>query len=86
MDTERTAWRKQALAWLQADLEAWRQRREGGSAVMHGTIKKSLRHWQTDDAFAALRDAGAEAKLPDDEREEWRRLWEQVSELLATIG
>jgi serine/threonine-protein kinase len=82
-DAERSDWRRQALAWLRADLEAWRERSEGGSAVLRGTIKKTLRRWHHDEALSDLRDEKALAQLPADEREACRSLWDEVDRLLT---
>jgi tetratricopeptide (TPR) repeat protein len=85
-DEERADWRRQALAWLRADLEAWRERSEGGSAVLRGTIKKTLRRWQHDEALSGLRDVSALAQLPSDERDSCRRLWADIDKLLAEVS
>jgi tetratricopeptide (TPR) repeat protein len=42
-----------------------------------------LSAWQTDSALAGVRDQAGLAKLPDDEREQWQRLWADVAALLA---
>jgi serine/threonine-protein kinase len=85
-EEERADWRRQALAWLRTDLEAWRERSEGGSAVLRGTIKKTLRRWRQDEALCGLREAEALAHLPDDMANACRRLWDDVDRLLAEVS
>jgi len=40
-----------------------------------------MQHWQQDTDFTNVR-GDALAKLPEAERNEWRKLWEDVAELL----
>jgi hypothetical protein len=44
-----------------------------------------LRHWQQDPDLASVRDENMLGKLPQDEREEWRKLWEEVATQLARL-
>jgi tetratricopeptide (TPR) repeat protein len=75
-DQARAAWRRQALAWLKADLAAWRSRNDGSRRA------QVLRIWWTDKALAGVRDEEGLAKLPPAERAAWRELWAEVEELL----
>jgi tetratricopeptide (TPR) repeat protein len=74
--TERVGLRRQALAWLRADL-ALRTRllRDGKS------VDGALRFWQTDADLGGVRDPAALAKLPAEERADWQRLWVDVAAL-----
>jgi tetratricopeptide (TPR) repeat protein len=66
------------LAWLRADLTLrTRLLNDGGGMVW------SPATWQTDPHLASVRDPAALAKLPDSEREQWRRLWTDVAAPLA---
>ncbi len=85
-EAERAEWRKQALAWLREDLETWRERSDGGSALLRGSIQKTLRRWRNDEALCGLRDPAALAPLPADERDACRCLWEDVDRLLAELS
>jgi hypothetical protein len=38
--------------------------------------------WQTNADLAGIRDPDALGKLPDDERQQWQRLWSDVDALL----
>jgi tetratricopeptide (TPR) repeat protein len=77
-EAERADLRQRALAWLRADLTLRTRLLSDGK----GTVG-SLAAWQTDRDLASVRDPAALAKLPDSEREQWRRLWTDVAALLA---
>jgi tetratricopeptide (TPR) repeat protein len=79
---ERTAWRKQGLAWLREEFEQLRTRSEQGSEVLRGTVRKTLRRWKSDAAFAGVCEAKSLAALPKDESQAWRDFWNEVGELL----
>jgi hypothetical protein len=49
-------------------------------------IAKKMRHWQQDSDLAGVRDAGALAKLPQAEQEDWRKLWADVKALRQKAG
>jgi tetratricopeptide (TPR) repeat protein len=67
--------RKQSLAWLQADLAAWRSLGAGDERA------QTLRNWRADKALAGVRDEKELAKLPSPERSAWEGLWAEVGEL-----
>jgi tetratricopeptide (TPR) repeat protein len=69
-DKERVHWRRQALAWLRADFELCRKQQ--------GT----MRHWLNDPALAGVRDDRALIGLPEAERRDWLKLWEEVRRVL----
>ena len=48
--------------------------------------RQALTRWQQDADLAAVRDKAALDLLPDDERQPWRRLWDDVAALLAGVG
>jgi len=83
LDTkERARLRQQALDWLRADLKAYRQMIEK-SADKAGLVAQQMQHWLQDEDFAGVRGDKALAKLPEEERSAWRKLWADVAELLA---
>ena len=47
---------------------------------------KTLRHWQADPDFAGVRGPDALRKLPEAERAQWQRLWDDVQALLEKAG
>ena len=77
-EPERADKRRQALAWLRADL-ALMTRSLGDGKLS----EKSVAPWQTDIALASVRDPAELAKLPDAEREQWQRMWVDISKLVS---
>ena len=80
-DKERARLRQQALTWLRADLTAWCELLDKEPENARTSVEKMMQHWQQDADFARVR-GDALAKLPEAERNEWRKLWEDVAELL----
>jgi tetratricopeptide (TPR) repeat protein len=77
-DPERAGKRRQALDWLRANLELTARLRNNGKV-----LGWSLATWLSDPALASVRDPAALAKLPDAEREPWRRFWTDVAASIA---
>jgi predicted nucleic acid-binding protein len=77
---ERRRLRQQALAWLRADLEQWSKRLEGGKPEDRQIVRAKLEHWQRDTDLAGVRGPQALKKLPAQEQEAWRKLWDDVAE------
>jgi tetratricopeptide (TPR) repeat protein len=70
--------RRQALAWLQADLAL------RGRLLQEGkSVNRTWTGWQTEPALASVRDPAALAKLPVPERLQWEHFWADVATLLA---
>jgi eukaryotic-like serine/threonine-protein kinase len=85
-ETERARFRGQALAWLQADLAAWRQEL-GRELLKSGVrVRHRMQHWQEDPSFTGVRSAEALSKLPQAEREKWQDLWAEVAQTLVKVG
>ena len=81
-EEERERWRKQACAWLRADLKAWTKKLDTGTSADRVQAQKSLSHWRDDPDLAGLRDQDALDKLPPAERQECRTLWRNVEALI----
>jgi Tfp pilus assembly protein PilF len=80
-DGDKVAPRKQALAWLRADLQAWNdllQTDRQAAAV----VKQKMEHWRRNADLAGVRDEQELARLPAEERRAWRELWADVGLLL----
>jgi hypothetical protein len=76
--------RRQALAWLRADLDGWaRFVRE--NPKIRWQPEAEMRRWQRHPNLASLRDPPSLARLPDDERQACERLWADVNALLAKV-
>jgi hypothetical protein len=81
-DQERAKLRQQALAWMRSDFEAQSKGAENVPKT-RSTVVQNLRAWQSHRDLAAVRAQAELAKLPEAEREDWRRLWADVDILLA---
>jgi tetratricopeptide (TPR) repeat protein/tRNA A-37 threonylcarbamoyl transferase component Bud32 len=83
VDRERDSWRQQALDWLRADLTWWEGALDRDNAQTRAVVSRWLRSWQSDRDLAGVRDRAALGQLPEAERKQWRKLWAQVTALLA---
>jgi gas vesicle protein len=77
---------KQARDWIKAVLAAWAQVLDTGATEMKSIIRQTLKHWKTDKNLAGIRDEKELAKLSEDERAAFKRLWNDVDQLLAKAG
>jgi tetratricopeptide (TPR) repeat protein len=84
-ETERAAWRNQALQWLRADLGLW-ARQLAASPAEGRRVRLTLSHWRFDIALAGVRDPDELKKLPAAEREQWRKFWDEVEALERKAG
>jgi serine/threonine-protein kinase len=82
-DAKRQGWRRQARAWLQADLAAWAKLQGGDSPVSRDLAKRILKHWQVEPDLAGLRDPVALEALSPDEQKECLALWKEVAAVLS---
>jgi tetratricopeptide (TPR) repeat protein len=82
-DAAKAEFRKQARAYLRADLAAWSKLVEADAAKNRREARQNLRHWKHDRDIAGIRDQTALAKLSDDERGACQALWADVDKLLA---
>jgi tetratricopeptide (TPR) repeat protein len=80
-DKERAHLRQQALDWLHADLGAWHRLLEKGPDKARPAVAKHMQHWLGDADFAGVRGEAALGKLPEAERLQWQKLWEDVEAL-----
>ena len=81
-DEARAGCRRQAVAWLRSDLEAWAERLDAEEDDARQVVLKTLRHWEADPDLAGIRDEGPLATLPEDERDECQALWAEVAALI----
>jgi serine/threonine protein kinase/Flp pilus assembly protein TadD len=88
--------RGQALVWLRTDLaerrselDKWlrtglplrRLLDEQGQTVRAAGWRERMGYWHQNPDFAGVRSAAALAKLPEAERQEWQKLWQEAEEL-----
>jgi tetratricopeptide (TPR) repeat protein/serine/threonine protein kinase len=85
-DEERARLRRQARDWLAADLAAWSTLFEQDREKTAPDARQLLQHWLVDSDFAGVRGADALSKLPDAERQPWRKLWADVENTLAMVS
>jgi serine/threonine protein kinase/Flp pilus assembly protein TadD len=80
-DKERTRLRKQALDWLLADIAAWQKWFEKEPEKVRPILTERMQHWLKDTDFNGVRGPEAIAKLPESERADWAKLWQDVAAL-----
>ncbi len=83
---ERAQLRRQALEWLRADLALWAKQTEHADDKVRAAIQQTLKHWQTDTDLVGIRDKDALEKLPEAERHDFRKLWDDVAALLTKVA
>jgi hypothetical protein len=79
---EKARLRRLALDWLRADLNTWGPLLDKEPDKARPVVVKQMRYWQADTDFAGVRGAESIAKLPEAERHEWQKLWDDVAEIL----
>jgi serine/threonine-protein kinase len=84
-DKVRQMLRRQALTWLRADLVLRTQMAESGEPASRRTVQEKLQSWQRDAHLASVRDQAALDRLPDDARQQWHQLWDDVAALLKKV-
>jgi Flp pilus assembly protein TadD/WD40 repeat protein len=81
-EERRAVWRRHALAWLRAELVAWRGQLEGATPEKRAEIRKMLADTQVPgDYLAPVRDGDRLDRLDPAERDAWRQLWADVDQL-----
>ncbi|HEV3343222.1 MAG TPA: protein kinase [Pirellulales bacterium] len=83
---ERTRWRQQARAWLQADLGLWAKTLVNGSEKDLALARKMLTRWQAEPDLAGIRDLKALDEASAEERNECFGLWDEVGAVLRQIA
>jgi serine/threonine-protein kinase len=79
-ESARPAWRKQALAWLQADLAVMARWPDEGRSRTRLILPARVGLWKLDPALASLRDPSALAGLPEAERSQFRAFWTEAED------
>jgi hypothetical protein len=74
--------RKQALAWLRADLKWWSTHLDKNPGEARSLLPQVLPHWQRDPSLTGLRERSGLASLSEVERQDWDQLWAAVQKLL----
>jgi tetratricopeptide (TPR) repeat protein len=84
-DAERARLRRQAIDWLQADLNLL-TKMAGDKSTDRAFVEKTLKHWKQDADLANLREAVAVSNLLDQEQTRCRKLWSDVDSLLKRLA
>ena len=83
---ERTRWRKQARAWLRADLDLWVKTLESGSEQDIRLARTMLTRWKVEPDLAGIRELKALEESSAEERNERFALWDEVDAVLRRIA
>jgi hypothetical protein len=78
--------RLEVLLWLRADLGLYAKQAARNDPAASQTVRQMMQHWQKDSDLASVRDQNALDRMPDDERQAWRQLWEDVAALLKRVA
>jgi hypothetical protein len=81
-EESRAGFRRQAMDWLQAELEAQRRLLEQEPAKAL-TVARALQDWLWDLHLVGVREPDALAQLSETERQAWHQLWADVTDTLA---
>jgi serine/threonine-protein kinase len=81
-ESARNHWKKQALAWMRADLARWRDHVENGGDAARAEAAKILELWQREPDLMGLHDQERLAALPESDQEQWTAFWAEVDALL----
>jgi serine/threonine protein kinase/Flp pilus assembly protein TadD len=81
--TARVRWRRQALAWLRADLVLRAKMATSSDEKERQDAAKALEHWKRDTDLQGLRDEARLAEIPEEERTAFRALWAEVDAAIA---
>src|SRR5262249_6654607 len=80
---QRAAWRRQALAWLGADLALWARQRGSGTPEDRKAVQAALQRWQKDADLAFIRDEKELARLPSEEQQACKAHWAKVQAMVG---
>jgi len=82
-ESERSHWRKQARAWLEADLLSLRKQAVSREAPVREVVIRKLTEWQADPALDDLHDPAALANSAPEERQQCENLWRGIHAVLV---
>ncbi len=78
--SEQATLRREALAWLKADLTQWKNRADNREQT-RPIVNMQMNHWLKNSDFSEVRDPDLVIRLSDDERKEWESFWAEVRRL-----
>jgi tetratricopeptide (TPR) repeat protein len=77
--------RQRGRKWLGAQLALYEVLVKVLGNIVRGEVRSRLARWQKEPDLASVRDPAALDQLPDDERQAWRQLWDEVAALLRKV-
>jgi tetratricopeptide (TPR) repeat protein len=80
-NTDNARLRRQALDWLNAD-RAGLAKLFAEKPATARSIQNAMQHWLNDSDLSSVRDTKEMAALPHEEREAWKKLWNEARDLL----
>jgi serine/threonine-protein kinase len=80
-EAARASLRARARDWLDADLRAWREALQGDKKAHVTAARHALDAWHDEPGLAPVRGDAGLRKLPADERNTWRSLWDELEQL-----
>lgn len=80
-ETDKLKLRLQALTWFKKEFESMTQVYQEGKAAEKATIAQIVSNWHENSNLSSVRDQQALDLLPADERQQWRKIWNQLKEL-----
>ncbi len=80
-DAAKVRLRTQALGWLQSELTDWKKQLARSSPAERVKVLSMFHYWKQDSDLASVRDDLG--RLPEAEREPWKKLWAEVDAVLA---
>jgi tetratricopeptide (TPR) repeat protein len=80
-EADRPRFRTEALNWLRADLAILKEL--AADPKNKDRVHHKLNDWIPDGELASVREPDQLAKLPDEERKDWEKLWAEVRKLHA---
>jgi tetratricopeptide (TPR) repeat protein/tRNA A-37 threonylcarbamoyl transferase component Bud32 len=84
-EKERARLRQQALDWLKADLALWEKVADNNNPKARDAVQQKMKHWQGDADLVGVREKDALEKLPEAERDDWRKFWDDVASVLKKV-
>jgi hypothetical protein len=81
--TERVRLRRLALDWLRDELKAFRQMLDRSLDKAAPRVAGGLQRCLVEPDFASVRGPEALARLPETERPDWQKLWQDVADTLT---
>ncbi len=82
---DRQTRREQARRWLAEDLALWTKLAASDKPMDRAQTRAALLRWKQERHLAGVRDKDALAKLSENERAVWQKLWDDVDALMSQL-